>query len=75
MPLLLTFFYDEVEEISKSSIEHWDKVHICTHNAICYEILYVQIGAKYEGENEKDLKDQMDFPQQPSCPAQLSKCN
>ncbi|XP_065919012.1 dynein axonemal assembly factor 5-like isoform X2 [Dysidea avara] len=54
VPLLLTFFYDEVEEISKSSIEHWDK-----------------IGAKYEGENEKDLKDQMDFPQQPNCPAQL----
>jgi len=32
----------------------------------------LQIGAKYEGENEKDLKDQMDFPQQPNCPAQLS---
>lgn len=32
-----------------------------------------QIGAKYEEENEKDLKDQMDFPSPPNIPSQLSK--
>lgn len=32
-----------------------------------------KIGAKYEEENEKDLKDQMDFPSQPNIPSQLSK--
>ena len=42
-----------------------------THNVIDNKFS-LQIGAKYEGENEKDLKDQMDFPQQPNCPVQLS---
>ena len=26
VPLLLIFFFDEVEDISKSTIQHWDKV-------------------------------------------------
>ena len=31
-----------------------------------------KVGAKYEEENEKDLKDQMDFPSPPNVPTQLS---
>ena len=37
----------------------------------CY-LFHFKIGAKYEEENEKDLKDQMDFPSQPKVPSQLS---
>ena len=39
----------------------------------CLFIYFIfKIGAKYEEENEKDLKDQMDFPSQPKVPSQLS---
>ena len=37
-----------------------------------YLFVLIKIGAKYEEENEKDLKDQMDFPSQPKVPPQLS---
>ena len=71
IPLLLISFFDEVEDISKSTIQLWDKV-VCEKMHHNLDFIFNKIGAKYEEENEKDLKDQMDFPSQPNIPSQLS---
>ena len=66
IPLLLTCVTDEVQEIRQKSHDLWEKVSTpgCTPQTAMITLtgmLAPQVGAKYESENEEELKDQMDF--------------
>ena len=67
IPLLLTCTNDDLAEIKTKAQLLWDKVLLYT--IIIYVLIPVaaivslQVGSKYEQENEDDLKDKLDFTQ------------
>lgn len=69
IPLLLTCTNDDLADIRTKSYLLWDKVlhytSLCnTYLYVCsYSVVSLQIGSKYEEENEDDLKDKLDFIQ------------